>query len=337
MSGGDGTAALRGGDGNGALVALGRLALLLAAFALAWLAARLRRPPRRELEAALVASGVQLWLAVVLDGACVALGLWRYPDPGAAALGAPLDLHLAWALGYGLAFLLLAPREAAAARRAGLVLWAATVTVDGLAAPYLAPVFVPAPGLVWLLADGALVALLLFVAWALRAAILQPAPRPGAAFGRAAIYLLAFGSIVYVYLPAQILRLTGVAPWPPATGGVARWLLCAALLPAAGLGAWAVLAFAACGGTPLPFDPPRRLCSGGPYARLRNPMQCSAVATFLLAAALYRSWGLLIYALDLLLLSELVSSRHERAELRARFGAAYDDYAARAPRWLPRR
>ena len=99
---------------------------------------------------------------------------------------------------------------------------------------------------------------------------------------------------------------------------------------------WAVREFVRAGGTPLPFDPPLALVIGGPYAFVRNPMQVGAIAALFGVAALYRSWGLTVYAVDLALLSQLLFLRQEEGELGERFGPAYDRYRAAVRCWVPR-
>ena len=44
------------------------------------------------------------------------------------------------------------------------------------------------------------------------------------------------------------------------------------------------------GGTPIPYDPPCKLVTSGPYAYLRNPMQVSAMLVLLLLGIILRSY-----------------------------------------------
>jgi len=137
----------------------------------------------------------------------------------------------------------------------------------------------------------------------------------------------------------------GVGPWIISGGfdrGDGSPLLAAAggLLIAAGLAIvlWCFAAFVSDGrGTPSPLAPPSALVRRGPYAVVRNPMY---VAT----AAIIAGEGLLIArplllactALYLAAMAMLVW-RVEEPLLRRRHGAAWDAYAARVGRWLPRR
>ena len=91
------------------------------------------------------------------------------------------------------------------------------------------------------------------------------------------------------------------------------------------------------GGTPVPLDPPKKIVSGGLFARVRNPMYASYVAIALGEAILYRSWVLLGYTLGFALLLHAYVVRFEEPKLRARFGAEYERYCETTGRWLPRR
>lgn len=140
---------------------------------------------------------------------------------------------------------------------------------------------------------------------------------------------------VVVLLPALILGATPSAPsldlGPLRFAGV---LLVALGLFVAG---WAVLGFVIEGrGTPAPYDPPRRLVSGRLYARVRNPMYLGGTLILVGEAVLFRSYALLAYAALVWLGWHLFVVLYEEPTLRRRFGAAYDEYRARVPRWLPR-
>jgi hypothetical protein len=81
---------------------------------------------------------------------------------------------------------------------------------------------------------------------------------------------------------------------------------------------------------------PGRLLTEGIYARVRHPRYVEVVVG-VLAYALFANY-VGTYVLWLLLLPTLLLVvRLEEEELRERFGAAWDDYARRVPRFVPRR
>jgi protein-S-isoprenylcysteine O-methyltransferase Ste14 len=88
-------------------------------------------------------------------------------------------------------------------------------------------------------------------------------------------------------------------------------------------------------GTLAPWDPPRRLVVRGPYRYVRNPM-ISGVVFIVLAEALlldsrsHLSWALLFAGINIVYIPLL-----EEPGLRARFGAAYEDYCRHVPRLVP--
>ncbi len=77
------------------------------------------------------------------------------------------------------------------------------------------------------------------------------------------------------------------------------------------------------------------LAVAGPYARIRHPQY---VAFVLILLGFLLQWPtlltLLMFPVLLVMYARLAAS--EETELRQRFGAAYDAYAARTPRFLPR-
>jgi protein-S-isoprenylcysteine O-methyltransferase Ste14 len=61
------------------------------------------------------------------------------------------------------------------------------------------------------------------------------------------------------------------------------------------LGIAAVREFAQVGrGTPLPYDAPERLVTGGPYAYVRNPMQLSIVLGYIVLSVAMLDWRFLV-------------------------------------------
>ncbi len=121
-----------------------------------------------------------------------------------------------------------------------------------------------------------------------------------------------------------------------ASPGPAR--LVGGVLAAAGVGlvAWTALTFRRASETLSPATAPARLVTGGPLAHTRNPMYLGVVTTVAGVALLAGSPAAGGYALALAATYHLLVVRVEEPKLRAAFGAAYEEYRERVPRWLPR-
>jgi protein-S-isoprenylcysteine O-methyltransferase Ste14 len=90
-------------------------------------------------------------------------------------------------------------------------------------------------------------------------------------------------------------------------------------------------------GTPAPIDPPRELVVVGLYRFVRNPMYVAGILVLI-------GWLLWSPSLSLLLAPfiffgavHLFVTLYEEPTLKKKFGAAYEAYLQRVPRWLPRR
>jgi protein-S-isoprenylcysteine O-methyltransferase Ste14 len=154
--------------------------------------------------------------------------------------------------------------------------------------------------------------------------------RHRAALGTAVFTLAVPGSVV------------GLVPYL-----LSGWRLAAGWLPRA-LGALLVLAalpvfasflarFVREGiGTPAPILPTERLVVHGPFERVRNPGYLSVVAMVAGQALLFGSWQVAAWALCLALGFHLFVVRYEEPALLRRFGAEYEAYRRRVPRWWPR-
>jgi protein-S-isoprenylcysteine O-methyltransferase Ste14 len=135
-----------------------------------------------------------------------------------------------------------------------------------------------------------------------------------------------------------------VVPWILARGG--RWSFepgalrglgaVTAALGLAGL-VWCIVNFAREGrGTLAPVDPPRFVVRGGLYRYVRNPMYLCVLTLVLGEALAYGSGAVAAYALVVALGFHLFVVLYEEPTLRATFGADYEDYVRRVPRWIPR-
>jgi protein-S-isoprenylcysteine O-methyltransferase Ste14 len=106
----------------------------------------------------------------------------------------------------------------------------------------------------------------------------------------------------------------------------------------AGLYVWCAWVFATVGrGTPGPWDAPRRLVAVGPYRWVRDPIYLAALAVILGEAWLFRSSGLLVYAIEAAIVCHLFVVGYEEPTLRRRFGDSYETYRRSVNRWVPRR
>ena len=121
------------------------------------------------------------------------------------------------------------------------------------------------------------------------------------------------------------LRGAGAAGWLLIAAGIALYFACAF---------WG---FALRGkGTPLPIDPPKKLVVEGPYGLVRNPMYWSVTSVMLGEAAVFHSVGLAELAVAFFAGVNVFVLLYEEPALRRKFGAEYEEYCRRVPRWLPR-
>jgi len=121
------------------------------------------------------------------------------------------------------------------------------------------------------------------------------------------------------------LRGAAAAGWLLGAGGAALYLTCAF---------WG---FALRGrGTPAPIDPPKKLVVEGPYRIVRNPMYWSVVSVMLGEALAFRSLTLAEIGCAVFAGAILFVMVYEEPILRKKFGAEYEAYCRRVPRWLPR-
>ena len=85
---------------------------------------------------------------------------------------------------------------------------------------------------------------------------------------------------------------------------------------------------------PLAVDRAEALVTTGPFRLTRNPMYTVMAGPLLAHAALRRSWAALLPAAGFVALIDRIQIPAEESALREKFGAAFDAYAAAAPRWI---
>ncbi|TNY35111.1 methyltransferase family protein [Thermomonospora catenispora] len=276
---------------------------------------RWRPPGRAEIAAVILGTGWNVLALAVVNAVALRVGWWRFHVEGGAVAGVPVDLLLGWAVLWGGVAVL------ALRRLHPLLVGALAVWLDLAVMPLGEPVVLLGPS--WLTGEAvaALLALapgLLLARWTLT--------------GRRLMARVAMQGVVAVGLMAALpIALSDVPERPVwALGLVAQALLVPAAVAAAAVGE-----FARAGrGTPLPYDPPSRLVTTGPYAYLRNPMQTAMTLTYLIVAPLDPVF--LLGAAVAVSYGAGLAAWHEEEQLRALHGPAWTRYRAAVRPWLPR-
>jgi protein-S-isoprenylcysteine O-methyltransferase Ste14 len=304
-----------------------RLISLYAPVVLAVLASVVLVPARRVIVSAALATAWNVPALLLVNVIAVQHGWWSFAPSTVALLGVPLDLLFGWVILWGALPALVAPRLPLSR------LVAVLIVIDLVAMPLMRPVVTLGPS--WLRGEivAAVVALLpsqLFARWTLDDRhVARRAAMQTAVFSALVLWMLP--TTIFAYAPLGGSWSTLLDHWR-SLGGIHLQLTA---LPAL-MGAAAVQEFARRGrGTPIPFDPPRRLVTSGPYAYVANPMQLSM-------ALVLTAWGLILGNVWVVLAGPMavvyglgLASSDERLDLGTRFGAAWCDYRRVVREWLP--
>ena len=98
---------------------------------------------------------------------------------------------------------------------------------------------------------------------------------------------------------------------------------------------WCVREFYVAGrGTLAPWSPPRHLVVSGPYRVTRNPMYVGVFTILIGWSVLWQSRTLLLYALGVLGAFYVRVRLVEEPWAARNFGAEWESYRSRVPRWL---
>ncbi|MFG1351801.1 methyltransferase family protein [Xanthobacter autotrophicus] len=149
-------------------------------------------------------------------------------------------------------------------------------------------------------------------------------PWPPMIYGGALVAALALGALAPTFWPAFLAG-------PEVRGG-------GAVVAGLGLGLdlWAVVTLHRARTTILPHRAADRLVTSGPFALSRNPIYLGNTLVLLgLGLAVFNPW-LMAAALLAALATDRLAARREERHLAAKFGAAFEAYAARVPRWIGR-
>lgn len=150
------------------------------------------------------------------------------------------------------------------------------------------------------------------------------------------------GTTVVLALAAPV-WLTWTFPLPPVVVAFGWLLLAGSVLVgvwAAGQMGWARLCFAGAlfppGDVAAENDVPQRLVVRGPYRYVRNPLYDTDMTLIGATALVTQNWGIVLLLVAYILQLAFVQLPLEERELRNRFGAQYERFLARVPRFIPR-
>jgi protein-S-isoprenylcysteine O-methyltransferase Ste14 len=146
------------------------------------------------------------------------------------------------------------------------------------------------------------------------------------------LYLIFEAGLFALYVPLALLR-TG----PRLETGFVSFLAIPLWLIGSLIVFWSFWSFTFRGrGTPNPLDPPKELVATGPYRYVRNPIYVGVVLIFLGHFLRFGYWALLLYAVFSFIGVHAFIVFYEEPTLKRKFGAAYEEYLKRVPRWIPK-
>jgi len=88
-------------------------------------------------------------------------------------------------------------------------------------------------------------------------------------------------------------------------------------------------------GTPAPIDPPKELVAVGLYRFVRNPMYVAGIIALIGWMLWSPSLQLMVAPFIFFTAAHLFVTLYEEPTLKKKFGAAYEEYIKRVPRWVP--
>jgi len=285
-----------------------------------------RRHPRRFAACLL---GL-LWTApmlLALQCANLRVAWWNFPGAETGLREMPLELYAGWAILWGILPALAFPRLPLA--------WVAAIMAafDLVAMPLCGAVVHLGPN--WLIGEGVAVTFVLLPGLSLARWTQQQTHLPV----RAAMQVATSGLLFLFLIPEVVFALRPGSNWAPLLQMPVwqRQLAMLGLLILALPGLGAAMEFAQRGGgTPIPYDPPKRLVTSGIYRYVANPMQFACTLTMLFWAAILRNPWLLLAPAIAVIYSAGIARWDERLDLAERFGDSWRIYRSEVRDWLPR-
>ena len=293
---------------------------VVVAFALAYL----RPGGRRLLGACLVAMAWVLTSLLAVQLCNLRAGWWTFHAQGGLFRGMPVDLFLGWAVLWG-AIPILAFRRVRVA-------WVVAIffAIDLVLMPSCSPVVELRSR--WLIGEAVALAFVLIPAQILARWTLNDTRL----YERAASQVLLSGSVFLFLVPGIIFRLRHGHGWNALLSGPV-WSRNLELQSIALLGVFGVSAvqeFAERGGgTPIPYDPPKRLVTTGFYRYIANPMQLSCAMVMTAWGGVLRNPWIVAGGAMSFLYSMGIAGWDEAEDLKLRFGEPWQRYRRHVRAW----
>ena len=148
---------------------------------------------------------------------------------------------------------------------------------------------------------------------------------------RSLLFLILAPGMVAGYIPLALLR-TG----PRMETGILAYLALPLWILGGSMLLWSFWNFFREGrGTPAPVDPPKELVAVGFYRYVRNPMYVGVLLILFGYFLWFGYWSILAYSGFIFGATHLFVTLYEEPTLKKKFGAAYEEYLRRVPRWIP--
>ncbi|CAN7157098.1 methyltransferase family protein [Pararhizobium sp. LjRoot238] len=309
------------------LIALARAALLLGPVGGTMLLLILFLPTPRQATAALLGGLWQLPALLVLNMAAQGFGWWRFQPDAVAVLGLPVDLWIGWSIFWG-------PVAVILSRRVPTVLMIVVfVAADVVSMPLLEPLVVV--GGRWLVGEAAGI-LFCLVPCLVLARLTEADSRPVL---RTCFHGLGWGGYMLLVLPACVLAWEGRSYIEALeSASVMRWVVVLAIgFPCLLIGWAAAHEFALVGrGTPVPYDPPKRVVTSGPYASIANPMQITSALVMASLAILTSSTAAWAIPVAFLIFDGIFAAWYNRTHIALAMPEDWGQYRVAVRDWIPR-
>ena len=261
----------------------------------------------------------------IINMVAVSLGWWSFSTTDPLWLGLPPDVIFGWAIYWGPLFYLIGKRIPI------FFLCVIALWLDLIFMPRSEPLILLEEN--WIIGDLITLCFVFMPGLWLARSTEQDRNVVTRGFMQAIVTAI----LLFFILPAGILELTDKS-WSVFLNesAIIQSLYFNLILPALVIGLSANFEFSRVGsGTPIPFDPPKKIVSTGIYSYLANPMQVSMVWIFICMAFYYKSFALLGAALMSVIYSVGFVAWYNQNNIQQQWPQQWPEYKRNVKNWLP--